>query len=224
MTVIVVEDDRALASTIIDYLEIENIVCDYASDGVNALDLIRANSYQVIVLDINLPRIDGLHVCKQLRASGNTTPIIMLTAKDKLDDKLNGFRAGTDDYLVKPFAMDELVARIRALSGRVSGQTTKISVGDLTLDLDQNIASRGERVLKLSPTAFKLLEILMRASPRVVSKQVLIHSVWGDNDTEVNNLKVHIHHIRKQVDQPEQAPLVHTIKPSGYVVKPAYEN
>lgn len=219
MTIMLVEDDRDLAQTIIDYLELESIPCDYADNGVSALGLIQQNTYQVVVLDINLPRMDGFSVCEKLRAAGNDTPVIMLTAKDQLEDKLTGFKAGADDYLVKPFAMDELVARIRALSGRMSRQIRKLTVSDLSLDLDQNVVTRGNVSINLSPTGFKLLEALMRSSPKAVSKEELITSVWGDEGSDSNSLKVHIHKLRKDVDCGNNPPLIHTVKAFGYVLR-----
>ncbi|PSW20775.1 DNA-binding response regulator [Photobacterium sanctipauli] len=219
MTILLVEDDRALARSIMEYLELEELTCDYADNGVGAIELTKSQHYQVIVLDINLPRLDGFSVCEQLRKSGNDTPIIMLTAKDRLEDKLTGFNAGTDDYLVKPFAMKELVARIKALSGRRSNQVKKLSVGELELDLSSKQAKRGETTIELSPTGFKILELLMRASPDAVSKETIVQEIWGDQALDSNNLKVHIHKLRKDIDSACEPAFIVTIKSVGYAIR-----
>lgn len=224
MNVLLVEDDRNLASAVIDYLELDNIACDYADDGVRALEMLTDQDYRVIILDINLPRKDGFSVCESLRANGNQTPVIMLTAKDRLEDKLTGFRAGTDDYLVKPFAMDELVARVMALSERISRQVKKLSVADLELNLDQNMATRNGQLLKLSPIGIKLLIQMMRASPKPVSREQLIEQVWGDEGADFNTLKVHIHKLRRDIDPDRTSPLIHTVKSIGYALRADYAN
>ncbi|PCK29899.1 response regulator transcription factor [Pseudoalteromonas piscicida] len=196
---ILVEDDRALAGNIIDYLELENITCDHASDGVFALNLLQHNEYDVVILDINLPRLNGLKVCETLRQAGVTTSIIMLTAQGQLEDKLAGFAAGSDDYLVKPFAMAELVARVQALSTRKSGQVRQLKQYNLTLHLDTKIVTIKDVSLKLAPTAFSILEALMRAYPSPISRTALLGKIWGDEQPDSNSLKVHIHHIRKKL-------------------------
>lgn len=218
MLVLLVEDDKRMATTVAEFLDLEGIEVDFARDGVQAWELSQQNQYQVVILDINLPRLDGFSVCQRIRASGDDTPIIMLTAKDRLQDKLQGFEAGADDYLVKPFALDELVARIKALSGRLSRQVRKLTVADLEFNLDENRVSRQGRSLSLPPVSLKLLEVLMRASPKAVAKQQLIESVWGD-EVEGSNLKVHIHKLRKAVDSQGLPPLIHTAKALGYVIR-----
>ena len=218
MLVLLVEDDKRMATTVAEFLDLEGIDVDFARDGVQAWELSQQNQYQVVILDINLPRLDGFSVCQRIRASGDDTPIIMLTAKDRLQDKLQGFEAGADDYLVKPFALDELVARIKALSGRLSRQVRKLTVADLEFNLDENRVSRQGRSLSLPPVSLKLLEVLMRASPKAVAKQQLIESVWGD-EVEGSNLKVHIHKLRKVVDSQGLPPLIHTAKALGYVIR-----
>ena len=222
MLIMLVEDDRNLADAIIEYLELDDIECDYADNGSSALELLDKSQHQVLVLDINLPRMDGLTVCETLRQNGNDIPIIMLTAKDQLQDKLTGFKAGADDYLVKPFAMDELMARIHALSSRVSRRVRKLTVEDLTLNIDKKMATRNNRVLKLSPTGLKLLEMLMSNSPRPVSREKLINAIWGTGDTDNNTLKVHIHKLRRDIDPDQNAPLIHTIQSEGYALRSPY--
>lgn len=217
LTLLVVEDDIDLATSLIDYLELESIQCDHAANGVAALSLIQANSYDVIVLDLNLPKMDGIQVCQHMRSDGNDTPVLMLTARDSLDDKVNGFGAGTDDYLVKPFAMEELLVRVCALSKRRSGQATTICAQGLKLDLERKTAARGERILKLTPTGFKLLEALMRQSPNAISREVLLQRVWGDEAPDSNSLKVHLHKLRKQVEV--EGPLIRTITGFGFALR-----
>ncbi|WP_413699719.1 response regulator transcription factor [Psychromonas sp. KJ10-10] len=200
LKLLLVEDDIDLATAVIDYLELEDMQCDHAINGLVGLNLIEKNNYQVIILDLNLPKMSGLNVCESMRRKGIDTPVLMLTAMDSLQDKLTGFEKGTDDYLVKPFAMKELIVRVQALSRRRSGQVNRLSLLDLELDLQKKQATRAEVVLKLSPIALKILEVLMRASPNPVTREDLIQSVWGDDQPDSNSLKVHIYNLRKQVD------------------------
>ncbi len=217
LNLLVVEDDLDLAVSLIDYLELEAIQCDHAANGLAALERIRACTYDVIILDINLPKLDGLQVCQQMRSQGNDTPVLMLTARDSLNDKVIGFESGSDDYLVKPFAMEELIARVQALSKRRSGQATKLTCFDLSLDLGTRQVLRGKRQLKLTPTGFKLLETLMRASPDALSREALMQAVWGDEQPDSNSLKVHLHKLRKQLDM--EGPLLLTIPSFGFAIR-----
>ncbi len=201
INVLLVEDDIDLATTIVDYLEFENISCDHAANGVQGLALIESNDYQVLLLDINLPKLDGLSVCQKLRDNSNDTPVLMLTARDSLSDKISGFDAGTDDYLVKPFEIEELMVRVNALSKRRSGQVTNLVLEQLTLELKQRTAAYGEKPLKLTPITAKLLEKLMRENQKPVSRIDLMFAVWGDEQPDSNSLKVHIHHLRKQLEK-----------------------
>lgn len=219
LNVLLVEDDFDLAETVIDYLAIESISCDYASNGVAGLNLLNDNSYDVVLLDINLPRLDGLTLCRELRSGGNDTPVLMLTARDRLDDKVAGFEAGTDDYLVKPFELRELVVRIHALARRRSGQVQLLRCADLEMNLKEDTVTRAGQKIKLSPTARQILETLLRAAPETVSKQKLINAVWGDDPPDSNSLKVHLHHLRKAVDESFDLPLIHTIPGRGFSVK-----
>ncbi|MCG8313074.1 MAG: response regulator transcription factor [Pseudomonadales bacterium] len=219
LTVLLVEDDIDLAQTVVQYLELEQIQCDHASNGVAGLNLMQRNHYQVLLLDLNLPRLDGIGVCQQLRQQGDDTPILMLTARDQLDDKVEGFKAGTDDYLVKPFAMQELIARIFALSRRRSGQANQLQCGPLSVNFGEKQAYREGQLLKLSPTAWKLLETLMRASPNVVSREVLEQALWGDDVPDSNSLKVHMHNLRKSVDAPFGYGMIQTIAGQGFALR-----
>lgn len=217
--ILLVEDNYDLAETIVQYLELEGMTCDYAASGEAGLNLARENDYDVLLLDIMLPRMSGLDLCEVLRKNGKDTPILMLTARDTLDDKLAGFRSGTDDYLVKPFDMPELIVRINALARRRSGQAKVLKALDLTLHLDTRQAFRGNRELFLTPTGWKLLETLVRSSPAVVSRQKLVQAVWGDEIPESNSLKVHLHKLRRQVDGTKEIPILHTISSHGYAIR-----
>jgi DNA-binding response OmpR family regulator len=218
LNVLLVEDDLDLADTVIQYLELEGIRCDHGANGMAGLHLAKEGGYQVLLLDLNLPRLDGLSLCEQLRASGDDTPILMLTARDGLDDKLAGFEAGTDDYLVKPFALQELVVRLEALARRRSGQVRKLSCADLEMNLSDKTVTRNGIVLKLSPIGWKLLESLLRASPDVVSRQALEEAVWGDDIPDSNSLKVHLFNLRKVIDAPFSRHLLHTIPGHGFAI------
>ena len=160
--VLLVEDDIDLATTIIDYLQLEDIVCDHAANGAACLQLMNENQYDVLLLDVNMPRMDGLTVCKTLRGQGVETAILMLTARDTLEDKLAGFQSGSDDYMVKPFEMLELVARIQVLSKRRSGQSMLLTIDELKVNFSEKTAKRAQRDMQLSPTGRILLETLMR--------------------------------------------------------------
>lgn len=219
LNVLLVEDDLDLADTVVQYLEIEGISCVHGANGMAGLQLAREGGYHVLLLDLNLPRLDGLSLCEQLRASGDDTPILMLTARDGLDDKLEGFQAGTDDYLVKPFALQELVVRINALARRRSGQVQKLSCADLEMNLSDKTVTRGSTIIKLSPIGWRLLEALLRASPDVISRQELEEAVWQDDLPDSNSLKVHIFHLRKAIDVPFATPLLQTIKGHGFALR-----
>lgn len=223
MNILLVEDDLDLAATLVQYFELESIQCDHASNGLAGLNLMQNNQYDVLLLDLNLPKLDGLSVCQQLRANGNDTPILMLTARDQLNDKIDGFDAGTDDYLIKPFEMQELLVRVQALSRRRSGQSRILNCGELTMNLDTKTVQRGQRELKLSPTGWKLLETLLRAAPAVVSRQQLEQALWGDEPPDSNSLKVHLFNLRKAIDSQSTAPLLHTVPGQGFCLKETRE-
>jgi DNA-binding response OmpR family regulator len=219
LNLLLVEDNIDLASGIVDYLLLNDMQCDHASNGLSGLNLINKNNYQVILLDLNLPLMDGLALCKNIREQGIDTPIIMLTARDALVDKIKGFDAGADDYLVKPFEMEELVVRLRALSRRRSGQMKSLKVGETKLNFYDKTVYCDNQLLQLSPTAFKILDLLMRNSPNTVSRNILLHHVWGDSAPDSNCLKVHIHYLRKRLDTVSQKQLLQTIKGHGFAFK-----
>jgi DNA-binding response OmpR family regulator len=219
LNVLLVEDDLDLADNVVDYLELEGIRCDHSPNGMAGLQLAKEGGYQVLLLDLNLPRLDGISLCEQLRKSGDDTPILMLTARDGLDDKIVGFEAGTDDYLIKPFALQELVIRLKALARRRSGQVKKLCCGDLEMNLTSKTVVRGSKNIKLSPTGWRLLEVLMRASPEVVSRSELEEAVWEDDIPDSNSLKVHIFRLRKVIDSPFTTPLLQTIPGHGFAIR-----
>lgn len=202
LNVLLVEDDRDLALSVIDHLEIDNIICDYAANGIEGAALTEQNSYDVLILDINMPGMDGLNLCEKLRAEGNDTPVLMLTARDTLSNKLEGFNAGTDDYMIKPFEIEELLARLHVLSKRRSGQVSVLEVAPFRLDLNKRVLTVNNTPVKLSPTGYKLLEALMRASPNPVPQTELFMKVWGDEIPDSNKLRVHIHNLRKALGKP----------------------
>ena len=217
MIALLVEDNTSLAELVIEFLEDSGIECDHTFSGLNAIELTKTNSYDVIVLDINLPGCDGLEVCKTLRNDGNNTPCIMLTARDSLDDKLTGFNVGADDYLIKPFAMAELVARIQALTQR--NQHTKIiRIEDLSVNIanhSERVVHRGSTQIQLSPDEWRTLIALAKNSPNVVSRTVLEDLLWPDGAPSMDALKMVIYRLRKCIDIPGCTPLVHTIRGVG---------
>jgi DNA-binding response OmpR family regulator len=218
VNVLLVEDDYDLAETICEYLEMEEVICLHAINGAAGFSFALENKFDVILLDLNLPRLDGLSICRKLRQQGNDTPILMITARDSLDNKIDGFHAGTDDYLIKPFALEELMVRILALSKRRSGQVRKLVCHDLEMDLAARTVVRANMDIKLSPSLWKLFETLLRASPEVVSRPELETTLWGEDIPESNSLKVHIHHLRKAVDGPFSDKLIHTISRHGFAL------
>jgi len=219
LNILLVEDDIDLAATVVDYFEVESISCDHAANGVHGLSLVESNDYQVILLDINLPGIDGFTLCQKIRESSNDTPVLMLTARDTLVDKVAGFDAGTDDYLVKPFEIEELLIRVLALSKRRSGQISKLTFADLELQLKERQAFFRDREIKLTPITFKLIEKLMREADKPVSRSTLMHAVWGEDQPDSNSLKVHIHHLRKQLEKVEADLSIDTEPGFGFTLR-----
>ncbi|MYA18476.1 MAG: response regulator transcription factor [Gammaproteobacteria bacterium] len=218
---LLVEDSLSLAKTVVEYLALENIDCDYAANGAAGLQLALRNPYQAILLDVNLPKMNGLEVCEALRRHGLDVPVLMLTARDTLTDKLAGFDAGTDDYLVKPFQMAELAARIKALASRRSAQAKLLRVGDLELDLSTRTATRASRRLSLTPTGWTILEVLMRNAPNVVSRTALEQALWDDDQPETDALKVHIYRLRQEVDKPFPYAMIRTLANHGVAIRAA---
>ena len=224
-SILIVEDHPALAETVGDYLEAKGYQVDFAADGVLAMQLATTEHFDAIVLDVMLPRLNGIEVCRRLRQEAqNTTPILMLTARDQLDDKLKGFQVGADDYLVKPFALPELVARIEALLRRGRGMTSLYRVGDLTLNLETMEVHRGGVEIKLSKTLFDILRILMREAPKVVPRETIERELWGDDLPDSDTLRSHLYNLRRAIDRPFDTPVIETLAGRGSRVRSGDED
>ncbi|WP_420337082.1 response regulator transcription factor [Roseibium sp.] len=219
LSLLLIEDNADFAETLADYLCEVNMYCEVANNGFSGLAFAQDREFNVILLDLNLPRLNGIEVCKKLRQNGVDTPVIMITSRDKLDDKIEGFGVGTDDYLVKPFEFTELVLRVKNLANRKSGESKLVVVGPLTLNLARRQAKRGKRVLKLTPTGWKILLHLARKSPRVVGYDELECLVWGENPPDSNSLKTHLFNLRRQVQKPFEKPLLQSIRAVGVCLK-----
>lgn len=222
MRILLVEDNRDLAANVGEFLESRGHVVDYAADGLTGLHLAATHRYDVLVLDIGLPGIDGVALCKRLREDARSNiPVLMLTAKDTERDKLAGFEAGTDDYLVKPFSLAELHARLNALARRAGSRVEVLQVADLSFDVRTLIARRGGERVELTPAGLKLLERLMRASPGVLSRQDAERAIWGEDPPDSDAaLRGHIHALRQAVDQSFEPKLLHTVHGVGYRLTP----
>jgi len=219
-TILLVEDHDDLAASVGDYLEAAGFAMDYAADGAIALNLLEENPYDAIILDLMLPKIDGIRVCERLRERGDGTPILMLTARDQLDDKVAGFDAGADDYLIKPFEMEELHARLRALVRRARGEMSDgaMRVGDLVFDPRTMRVERDSKRINLSPTSVRILKVLMRESPRLVSREQLENELWGDLLPDSDTLRSHMYNLRKGIDRPFETKLLHTVQGMGFKI------
>jgi DNA-binding response OmpR family regulator len=218
-TILLVEDHAELAATVGEFLEGQGYSVDFAADGLTAMHLGATEPFDAIVLDLNLPGMDGIEVCRRLRKDARkATPIIMLTARDQLDDKLLGFDVGADDYLVKPFELAELAVRIEALIRRERGDVseTVYRIADLELDTEREIAIRAGKRLKLSPRSFDILKILMRQSPAVVSRRELEKEIWGDEVPDSDVLRSHVYNLRRIVDRPFDQQLIETLSGRGF--------
>lgn len=222
ISVLIVEDNRDLAANIADYLEAKGYQVDVAMDGVTGLHLAVSQPHDVIVLDLMLPGIDGLTLCRRLRQDAKTTvPVLMLTARSTLEDKAAGFGEGADDYLVKPFELRELDMRLRALTRRTraGGKLNQLKVADLTFDLDTLSVQRAGRPISLPAMPLKILELLMKRSPSVVWRREIEQAVWGDSLPDSDALRVHMHTLRAAIDPPDLTPLLHTLRGIGYQLK-----
>lgn len=219
MKVLLVEDNRDIAANVADFLEPMNYVLDFAADGNEGLRLAGENDFDVIILDVMLPGIDGFTLCQKLREELKiNTPVLMLTARDQLEDKLTGFDAGADDYLVKPFSVKELDARLKALGKRSSSNSgdSALCVADLCYDPATLTATRSGQALELNPTQRKILEFLLRNSHRVVAREELEHVVWNDDPPDKDVLRAHIYSLRNTIDKPFDIRLLHTVHGAGY--------
>lgn len=221
-SVLLVEDHRELAASTGAYLEAAGFVVDFAADGLSAMHLAVTNSYDAIVLDIGLPGVNGLEVCRRLRSDAHlSTPIIMLTARDGLGDKLSGFDVGADDYLVKPFDMQELEARLLAIIRRRSSDAfvDRYAVGDLTLDVPTMEVTRHGTLIRLSKTQFEILKLLMRESPNLVPREAIERAIWGEDPPDSDALRSHLYNLRRLIDKPFEKELIETLPGRGFRIR-----
>jgi two-component system, OmpR family, response regulator len=222
MRIMVVEDDRKIASFVVNGLKQSGYAVDHCPDGEDALAMAETTNYDAAVVDLMLPKLDGLSLIQRLRSQGLRVPILILSAKSSVDDRVKGLHAGGDDYLTKPFAFSELLARVQALIRRASqsAEPTKLTVGDLTLELLTRQVKRGPETIELQPREFALLEYLMRNAGRTVTKTMVLEHVWDYSfDPQTNVVDVLMHRLRSKVD-PDKTRL-HTIRGVGYVLRPA---
>jgi DNA-binding response OmpR family regulator len=220
MKVLIVEDEHKIANSIRQGLEQEKYTVDVAYDGERGYDLASSEEYDLIILDIMLPGIDGLEITKRLREERKHTPILMLTARGQISDRVSGLDTGADDYMIKPFSFVELLARVRALARRPKELTSTIlSVEDVTLDTTSFVVKRGKREIQLSGKEYALLEYLMRNQNKIISKEQIIHQVWNyDADVLPNSVEVYIKHLRNKIDKGYSTPLIHTVRGFGYKI------
>jgi two-component system OmpR family response regulator len=222
MRVLVVEDDKKIASFIVKGLKQAGFAVDHTSDGEDGLHLALHESYDAAVVDIMLPKLDGLSLIEGLRRRKVNTPVIILSAKRSVDDRVKGLQTGGDDYLTKPFAFSELLARVQALIRRASGaaETTRLTFGDLSMDIIKRDVTRADKKINLQPREFALLEYLMRNAGRVVSKTLIMEHVYDYNfDPQTNVVDVLVYRLRDKVDRDFEKKMIHTIRGVGYVLK-----
>ncbi|GAA4547257.1 response regulator transcription factor [Pseudonocardia xishanensis] len=228
MRILVVDDDRAVRESLRRSLAFNGYQVDLAGDGYAALEAVDAQRPDAMILDVMMPRLDGLEVCRRMRAAGDELPILVLTARDAVSDRVSGLDAGADDYLPKPFALEELLARLRALLRRRSlddiaaaaGHTPTLSFADLSLDPDTRDVRRGERPISLTRTEFSLLELLLQNPRRVLTRSTILEQVWGyDFPTTGNALEVYIGYLRRKTEAEGEPRLIHTVRGVGYVLR-----
>ena len=221
MRILVVEDERDLNRVISKRLESEGYSVDRCFDGEEALDFIDVGEFDAIIMDIMMPRINGIEVLKQMRSRNNTTPVLLLTARDGIGDRVNGLDAGADDYLIKPFAFEELLARIRVMTRKASGNSTNVfSAADLTMDLNSHTVVRGDVNINLSAKEFEILEYLLRNKGIVLSREKIENHVWDfDYSGGTNVVDVYIRYLRKKIDDEFEPKLIHTVRGCGYVLR-----
>lgn len=222
MRILVVEDDRKISSFITQGLRQEGCSVEATDNGIDGFQLAMADTFDAAVVDVMLPRMNGLDLVQDLRREGNLTPVLILSARSSVDDRIRGLQAGGDDYLVKPFSFAELIVRLQALVRRATSisEPTTLSVGDLSLDLARRTATRAGRPIELQPREFALLEYLARNRNKVVSKTMIMDQVWGyDFDPSTNVVESRISRLRDKVDRDFESPLIRTIRGAGYVLR-----
>jgi two-component system response regulator MprA len=221
--ILVVDDEPAVQNALSRALTLEHYDVASAGDGLQALEMLGSSPYEAIILDIAMPRMNGLEVCKRLRDGGDGTPVLMLTARGEVDDRVAGLDAGADDYLIKPFALRELLARVRALlrrAGEDDGKDEVLAFEDLRLDLRAHEAWRGERLLALTRTEFLLLELFLRHPRQVLTRSAIFESVWGyDFGSSSNSLGVYMGYLRRKTEIDDEPRLLHTVRGVGYVLR-----
>ena len=222
MRILIIEDDAEVARFLLKGLKEAGHVVDHAADGRDGLFLATGEKYDTMVIDRMLPNVDGLTIVQTLRASGNQTPVLILSALGAVDDRVKGLKAGGDDYLIKPFAFAELHARLEVLGRRRAGDgpKTKLTTGDLEIDLLSRNVSRGGQAIDLQPREFQLLEYLMRHADQVVTRTMLLENVWDYHfDPQTNVIDVHISRLRRKIDSEFDKPLLHTVRGAGYMIR-----
>lgn len=221
MRILVAEDERDLNEILCKKLRSEDYCVDGCFDGEEALDYLASVDYDAVILDIMMPKRSGLEVVEQLRRQGNQTPVLFLTARDSIDDRVTGLDAGADDYLAKPFAFDELLARLRVMTRKRGGERSNLfTIDDLTLDIRSKRVERGGAELKLSAKEYALLEYLIRNKGVVLSRIQIEENIWGfDYEGSSNIVDVYIRYLRRKIDKDHPVKLIHTIRGSGYVLK-----
>jgi two-component system response regulator MprA len=219
--ILVVDDDLAVCRSIDRALRLDGYEVITVPSGTQALEAVASDSPDALVLDLQLPDLDGLAVCRRIRSDGNDTPILMLTARHGIDDRVQGLDAGADDYLVKPFALEELLARLRALlRRRFEGEGGVLRFGELTLDLASREAHRGDRAFVLTRIEFDLLELFLRHPRQVLTREVLLNKVWGfDFDSGTNSLAVYVGYLRRKTEAGGEPRCIHTVRGVGYVLR-----
>lgn len=220
MAILVVDDDAGLRKALRRVLVSQGFEVEVAAGGVEALSRLRACSFDLVVLDVMMPGSDGIEVCERLRAEGEGLPVLMLTARDAVRDRVTGLEAGADDYLVKPFANEELIARVRALLRRAGGSSETIAFADLELDLLTRDARRGGREIELSPIEFELLEFFLRHPRQVLARDLIYERVWGyDGSLSSNSLDVFVGHLRRKLETDGERRLIHTVRGVGFTLR-----
>jgi two-component system, OmpR family, response regulator MprA len=220
--ILVVDDEPALRASLERALRLDGSAVELCGDGIEALAALTDRPYDAVVLDVAMPALDGLEVCRRLRGAGDRTPVLMLTARDAVDDRVAGLDAGADDYLVKPFALRELKARLRALLRRLEpdGSGSALRFGDLVLDASAHEVRRGTRLLTLSRTEYLLLELFLRHPRQVLTRSAIFESVWGyDFGTSSNSLGVYVGYLRRKTEAAGEPRLIHTVRGVGYVLR-----